>query len=103
MGRYDRMRAQGRPYDDCEPPGTKHTWQPVSFVFESQLLDGPSGRVIIRQPDTKAGRVYLVCMGCHSHTWIETEWTGAWIMSEEQLEVNETPLAKRHRGMRGVE
>lgn len=52
-----------------------HRWQPVSFVFESQLLDG-EGRVVIRQPDIKQGRVYVVCLHCRTHTYVETEWAG---------------------------
>jgi hypothetical protein len=56
----------------------KHAWQPISFVFESQLLD-QDGRVRVRQPDTKRGRVYCVCMGCHQHTYIETRWAGFYL------------------------
>lgn len=62
---------------DCVD-GAEHNWQPVSFVFESQLLD-PEGRVRIRQPDTEEGRVYVVCMACHSHSYIVTNWVGYWL------------------------
>ena len=55
--------------------GSDHRWQPVSFVFESQLLDR-EGRVLIRQPDLEGGRVYVVCMECRSHTYVATEWAG---------------------------
>lgn len=58
--------------------GGNHQWQPLSFVFENQLLEG-DGRIIAKQPDTKAGRVYCVCMKCHSHTYIETKWVGYYI------------------------
>ena len=52
-----------------------HEWQPISFVFETQLLDA-EGRVIVRQPKTEKARVYCVCMKCHKHTYIETDWVG---------------------------
>jgi len=35
----------------------RHRWEPLSFVFESQVLD-KDGRVLIRQPHTEEGRVY---------------------------------------------
>ena len=60
------------------PKKHRHKWQPVSFVFETQLLDG-GGRVYIRQPDLERGRVYCVCLGCFSHTYIETKWLGGYI------------------------
>lgn len=60
--------------------GGDHQWQPLSFVFEGQLLDR-EGRVLIRQPDTEEGRVYCVCMRCHTHTYIVTEWAGFYIPS----------------------
>lgn len=55
---------------DCE-----HEWNPLSFVFETQLLDDV-GRVRVRQPDIKKGRVFLVCVKCASHTYMQTEWVG---------------------------
>ncbi|WP_433426285.1 hypothetical protein ACQP1V_43205 (plasmid) [Microtetraspora malaysiensis] len=55
--------------------GQPHAWKPVSFVFETQLLD-KDGRVLVRQPAITAGRVYLVCLGCCSHTYAETDWVG---------------------------
>lgn len=58
--------------------GCAHEWQPISFRFEGQLLDG-NGRVLIRQPDLNRGRVYCVCMKCHSHTYIETKWVGYYL------------------------
>lgn len=60
----------------CVDGGTDgHDWQPLSFVFETQLLDR-DGRVAVRQPDTDKGRVYCVCMRCHQHTYIVTKWVG---------------------------
>jgi hypothetical protein len=53
----------------------KHNWQPVSFVFESQIL-GDEGRVLIRQPDCTGGKVYCVCTKCHSHSYMETVYVG---------------------------
>ena len=62
-----------RPIEGCA-----HDWVPLSFVFETQLLD-KHGRVLIRQPHLDTGRVYCVCMGCHSHTYIETKWAGYYL------------------------
>ncbi|MFB6512082.1 hypothetical protein ACFCW4_02725 [Streptomyces virginiae] len=65
----------------------EHQWQPLSFVFETQMLDD-SGRVVVRQPDIDRARVYAVCMPCRSHTYIETAWVGYFLgypfMEEEQ-------------------
>lgn len=52
-----------------------HEWKPLSFVFETQRLDGYGG-VQVRQPDIRAGRVYAVCMRCFKHTYIVTQWVG---------------------------
>jgi hypothetical protein len=62
----------------CANGAKEHEWQPLSFVFESQVLD-PEGRVHIRQPDTDNARVYCVCMKCYTHTYITTEWIGHFI------------------------
>ena len=62
-----------------------HKWQPLSFVFETQLLD-ESGRVQIKQPDLANGRVYCVCMKCYSHTWVNTGYVGYYIGSPDLLE-----------------
>lgn len=56
-----------------DPAECEHKWEAVSMVFETQLLD-PQGRVAIRQPDPKTGRVYLVCLACASHTYMSTSW-----------------------------
>jgi hypothetical protein len=77
MSRADRrgnLRLDPLLCDD----GEEHRWVPVSFVFESQLLDG-EGRVLIRQPRIKEGRVFVVCMPCRAHTYIETEWAGYYL------------------------
>jgi len=63
----------------------KHKWQPLSFVFEAQLLDN-SGRVLIRQPDIINAKVYCVCMKCCSHTYIITGWVGHYIGSPDLME-----------------
>lgn len=77
MKRVDRLTNAGKKSTVCVDK-KPHRWQPLSFVFESQLLDD-SGRVIIRQPSTEEGRVYVVCMRCHSHTYIVTEWVGYYL------------------------
>lgn len=56
-----------------DPKGCPHEWQPLSFVFETQVLD-ERGRVCIRQPDIEHGRAYLMCVGCAQHTYISTNW-----------------------------
>jgi len=63
----------------------KHKWQPLSFVFETQLLDN-SGRVIVRQPEIDNARVYCVCMKCLSYTYVITAWSGYYIGSPDILE-----------------
>jgi hypothetical protein len=69
------------------PSGSDHTschheWQTVSMRFEAQIL-GPEGQVRIRQPDTKEGRVYLVCLLCASHTYMSTRWVGFRLIGSE--------------------
>lgn len=63
----------------------EHKWQPISFVFETQLLDN-MGRVAVRQPDIAVGRVYCVCMECCAHTYIETGYIGYYLNSPDLLE-----------------
>ena len=58
-----------------DPHDCEHEWQPVSMVFETQLLD-PDGRVMVRQPDLDRGRLYLVCLLCAQHTYMTTNWVG---------------------------
>ncbi|SHI66627.1 hypothetical protein SAMN05444521_8180 [Streptomyces sp. 3214.6] len=73
--RHCPIRESG---DASHCPNTEdgqHQWQPVSFRFETQLLD-ERGRVEIRQPSIDEGRVYAVCMPCRSHTYIVTAWVG---------------------------
>lgn len=89
MSRADWLINTGRRGDECVD-GAEHVWQPVSFVFESQLLDG-NGRVQIRQPAIHGGRVFLVCMPCHSHTYIETTWVGYWLPPTERFDPDDEP------------
>ena len=65
----------------------EHNWQPVSMVFETQLLDS-AGRVLVRQPDIENAKVYCVCLKCCSHTYYVTGWCGAYQSSPDILEVN---------------
>lgn len=66
----------------------KHRWKPLSFVFETQMLDS-DGRVLCKQPDISSGRVYCVCMRCCSHTFIETGNVGYILNSPDLLERRE--------------
>ena len=63
-----------KPVTVCDD-GKEHRWQPVSFVFESQLLD-EHGRVLVRQPAIDDGRLYVICMTCYTHSYIVTEFAG---------------------------
>lgn len=58
--------------------GEEHRWQPLSFRFESQLLDN-AGRVQIRQPDMKQAHIYVLCMGCRTWTYVVAEWAGYYL------------------------
>lgn len=62
--------------------GRDHAWQPVSFRFETQVLD-EYGRVNIRQPDLDKANVYCVCLGCNSWTYVETKWVGYYLGGPE--------------------
>lgn len=82
----------------CVDGSFDHPWQPISFVFESQLLDR-DGRVQVRMPDVKKGRVYCVCMRCHQHTYIETGWANfyvddPWASEAAQTDSEEVVAAK---------
>lgn len=69
--------------NSLEPPrDCPHNWTPVSFAFETQLLDS-NGRVRVRQPDTEHGRVYFICTGCASHTYMSTSWVGYRMLGAE--------------------
>ena len=73
MSRADRlMNDRNWPHSSMACDDGWHRWQPVSFRFETQLLD-KDGRVQIRQPDLREGRVYVVCMECFTHTYVETD------------------------------
>lgn len=90
MSRADRLlNDRGWPHKStaCDD-GQGHRWQPVSFVFETQLLDG-EGRVRVRQPALEDGRVYVVCMECRSHTYVLTEWAGFYLGGPPSLEADD--------------
>jgi hypothetical protein len=59
-----------------------HDWAPLSFVFETQLLD-EEGRVRVRQPALDDARVYCVCMKCRGYTYVVTEWVGFFLGGPE--------------------
>lgn len=63
----------------------KHKWQPLSFVFETEVLLSNAGgiRPMVRQPATEGGRVYCVCMKCASHTYIATQWIGYYLGGDQ--------------------
>lgn len=82
----------------CPKTGGDHAWQPVSFRFETQLLDS-YGRVEIRQPNVDAGRVYMVCVPCRSHTYIDTAWVGYRLLGPFEEEENEE--AQRREDLEG--
>lgn len=64
------------------PRDCPHEWQPLSFAFETQLLDA-DGRVRVRQPDLNAGKVFFVCASCSSHTYMRTQWVGFQLYGSE--------------------
>ena len=68
-----------------------HVWQPLSFVFETQLLDDMGRYIIRRQPDIDEGRVYCVCMRCHKHTYIVTKWAGFYLSGPLDRPAEEEP------------
>lgn len=99
MSRADRMGNCGANGLLCND-GAEHRWQPVSFRFETQLLDG-SGRVVIRQPDLREARVYMVCLGCNTHTYVVTEWAGYYLGGPGDGHAGPEPTSKaEHRGRR---
>jgi hypothetical protein len=91
MSRADRRLNLGLPSGACDD-GEEHRWQPVSFRFETQLLDS-EGRVRIRQPDIKEGRVYVVCMACRTHTYVVTEWAGYYLGGPDYSAIEPPPVA----------
>ncbi len=52
-----------------------HDWQPLTFVLE----------VRGQMPDPERGRVWLVCVSCHSHTHMDTKWVDFYLPSPEEL------------------
>lgn len=59
-----------------------HAWQPVSFRFETQMLD-EHGRVLVKQPAIEDARVYFVCLKCRGYTYGEFEWVGYYLGDPE--------------------
>lgn len=57
------------------PKDCDHHWEPISMVFETQLLDSHGG-VIVRQPDISVGKTYFICRRCATHTYMTTQWVG---------------------------
>lgn len=85
----------------------QHSWQPLSFVFETELsmirpreptsplnmldpggLAQPRLDVVpqVRQPDLEQGRVYCVCMKCASHTYVVTPFIGFYLGGDRPVE-----------------
>ena len=72
----------GFPTEFAAPRDCDHNWEAVSMAFETQLLD-EHGRVQVRQPDLNEGRVYFICRGCASHTYMTTQWIGCRMYGSE--------------------
>ncbi|WP_068059180.1 hypothetical protein [Nocardia xishanensis] len=83
----------GIPISFAAPRTCPHNWEVVSMVFETQMLDA-RGRVIVRQPDVQEARVYFICRGCASHTYMTTQWIGCRMYGSEDAKA---ALAKRMR------
>lgn len=77
--------------------GKPHGWQPLSFVFETQMLDD-HGRVVMRQPAIQDARVYAVCMGCYTYTYLVAEWTGYYLGGAGDGFAGPEPGAVTHDG-----
>lgn len=58
-----------------DPHDCDHDWTPVSFRFETQLLDD-NGGVRIRQPDLEEAYIYFVCVRCAQWTYMTANWVG---------------------------
>lgn len=67
-----------------------HDWQPLSFVFESQLLDS-EGRVLIRQPDIDEARVYCVCMKCRGWSYAVVDFVGFFLGNPDDIRAAHRP------------
>jgi hypothetical protein len=63
-----------------------HDWRPISFRFETQLLDH-RGRVQVRQPDTDGARVYFVCLKCRGWTYGVFDWVGFYLGDSDPVSV----------------
>ena len=49
-----------------------HEWQPVTLALNVQMLDEQGRYVLGPIPKPDGARVYLVCLLCASHTYMET-------------------------------
>lgn len=78
------MSDLNMPTEFAAPRDCDHTWEPVSMVFETQLLDR-QGRVMVRQPDSDEGRTYFICRGCASHTYMTTQFLGVRMYGSEDV------------------
>ena len=92
----------GFPTEFAAPRDCSHRWETVSMVFETQLLDR-EGRVQIRQPDLTEGRVYFICRGCASHTYMTTQWLGVRMYGSEDAVDDADSGAMNRRGWRAPE
>ena len=84
------MSGLGFPTEFAAPRDCDHVWESVSMAFETQLLD-EYGRVQVRQPDIHEGRVYFICRGCASHTYMTTQWLGVRMYGSEDALTHERP------------
>ncbi|MEO3856155.1 hypothetical protein [Acrocarpospora sp. B8E8] len=83
---YDRQsNAKPRRDGGLCVDGKEHVWQPLSFRFETQVLD-ERGRVEIRQPDLIDAHVYCLCWGCRSWTYVSADWVGFQLGGPEQVD-----------------
>ena len=86
------MSSMGFPTEFAAPRDCDHVWESVSMAFETQLLD-EHGSVRVRQPDIHEGRVYFICRGCASHTYMTTQWLGVRMYgSEDALGYEHQPM-----------
>lgn len=71
-----------------------HEWQPVSFRFETQLLDD-EGRVQVRQPDIEKAHVYFICMKCRGWTYGVFDWVGYYLGDPADVRGDADVIASR--------
>lgn len=81
-GRADRLGNDDtwpHPAIACEG-GVDHVWQPVQLILETGGF----------QPDMVEGKCFVVCMVCHSWSYILTEWAGFYVASPEVTRLEES-------------